>query len=156
VLPAVTTSTSPSPAPSDRAAADRALAAGLLGTWSTDVVSPEAASAAMVRTGTATYRDQVLTVLHLPGTARLTFEDLAYRAELDTEKVDEGTWSVRDGKLILAPYCTTSCQIVLAPTLHEGRLSLALIEDNSPDVDRVPSAAHATVIYSSAPFHHSR
>jgi hypothetical protein len=114
------------------------------------------AQTAMARTGTAAYRDSVLGVLHLPGTVTLIFDELAYRAQLDGEPVDEGTWSIRNGKLVLVPYCTTSCRMVLGPDLHEGTLNLALLEDHSPDVDRVPSAAHATVIYGSAPFHHLR
>jgi hypothetical protein len=144
-------STTPGPAQ-----ADTNLAADLVGTWTTGVVSPQMAQTAMARTGTAAYRDSVLRVLHLPGTITLTFEDLAYRAQVDGEPVDEGTWSVRNGKLVLVPFCTTSCRMVLGPDLHEGALNLALLEDDSPDVDRVPDAAHATVIYGSAPFHRPR
>jgi hypothetical protein len=156
VVPAVTASSTSSRAPADRAAADRRLAASLVGTWATGVVSTEDATAAMVRTGTAGYSADVLNQLRLPGAITISFEDLAYRTALDGEVVDEGTWSVHDGKLILAPYCTISCQVVFGPDLNDGVLSLALLEDDSPDVDRIPDAAPAAVVYTSAPFHRPR
>lgn len=155
LVPAASPSTNQSPTPVGQAEADRQMTADLMGTWTTGVVSPRTASAAMVRTGTAAYRDSVLHVLHLPGTITLTFENLAYRAQLDGEPVDEGTWSVRDGKLVLVPYCAISCRMEFGPSLHDGVLRLTLLKDTSPAVDRVPSSAHSSVIYGSAPFHRS-
>jgi hypothetical protein len=151
-VPAASTSTTPARVASTDA--DALLATALVGRWSTEVVTQEAATAAMVRTGTASHRDAVLAEVPLPGTLALQFDDLAYRVRRDGVLVDEGTWSVRDGRLRLVPSCD-DCGIALAPDIRGGSLRLALLDDTSPDVERVPDAAYATVIYCAAPFRRS-
>lgn len=159
---AQTTAPPPVPAASTSAAtpdrvsstdADALLATALVGEWTTVDVTPDAASAAMARTGTLAYREPVLAAMPLPGTVTLAFGDLTYRARLDGFPQDEGTWYVSDGKLVLVPSCN-HCNVVLAPDLHGGALRLALLVDTSPDLDRVPDAAYATVLWTSAPFRH--
>jgi hypothetical protein len=132
--------------------ADALLATALVGEWTTGPVTTDLATAAMARTGTLGYREPVLAAFPLPGTFSITFDDLAYQARLDGGSQDEGTWYVKDGRLVLVPSCD-HCNIVLAPDLHGGALRLALLEDTSPDVDRVPEAAYAAVLYTSTPFH---
>ena len=151
--PAVTAAptTSPTTDAVDRAA-DAALAAGITGEWTTGVVSVDQANAAMVRTGTSAYRETVLADLRVPGTFTLTFDELAYRARLDGEVVDVGTWYVSDGRLGLVPTCDR-CSVVLGPRLEGGVLTLSLLDDASPDYLRVPDAAFAAVLWTSAPFH---
>lgn len=131
--------------------ADALLAEALVGEWTTGVVTRDEATAAMARTGTLGYRESVLAVLRLPGTFRITFEHRRYRAQVNGGPRDEGTWHVRDGRLVLVPGCD-HCGLVLAPHLYGGVLRLALLEDTSPDVERVPDAAYATVPWTSAPF----
>jgi hypothetical protein len=106
----------------------------------------------MVRTGTAAHRDVVLADVGVPGRFTLTVDELAYRVSRDGEPEDEGTWYVKDGRLVLVPACD-HCGIVLAPQLADGLLRLALLDDTSPDHLRVPSAAFASVLYTAAPFH---
>jgi RNA polymerase sigma-70 factor (ECF subfamily) len=160
VMPNPLPSASPSAIQDDHRATDRRLAAALVGRWTTEVITPQAASAAVAHTGAGAYRDQVLQAFRFPGTLTLEFDDLTYRAKLDGKLVDRGSgsWSVSDGKVILVPDCTISwwCSIVLGPRIHDGVLALAPLEDHSPDVDRVPDFARATVIYGSAPFHRPR
>jgi hypothetical protein len=156
-VPAGSTSAQPSPRSSSSPTgtggvqADAALATGLRGDWVTDVVTAEQATAAMVRTGTAGHRDVVLTEVRVPGRFTLTLDELTYRVSLDGEPEDEGTWYVKDGRLVLVPGCD-HCGIVLAPQLADGVLRLALLDDTSPDYRRVPAAAFASVVYTSAPF----
>lgn len=151
----VTPTSSPSAEPPP-AAGDAALAAAIRGTWMTPVVTPELAAAAMARTGTLGYRDAVMADLRLPGILTLTFDELSYRATLHGQSVDEGTWYVRGGRLVLLPLCTTAnCRTVLQPDLTGDALRLLLVEDTSPDVDRVPQAAFTTVLYTAAPLRHS-
>ena len=152
-----TTSTTLAPTTSASAAAvdhaaDRSLAVQLAGTWTTRLVTPREATAAMVRTGTSDYREPVLAELRLPGTIRVTFSPLTYRVTRDGAHEDEGTWSVHDGRLVLVPSCE-HCGIVLGPRLGADTLILSLLEDTSPDYRRVPDAAYATVLWTSAAFH---
>lgn len=147
VTPTPSVSTEPPPAPGDAP-----LAAALRGTWVTPVVTKELAAAAMTRTGTLGYRDAVVADLNLPGRLTLTFDELSYRASLHGQSVDEGTWSVRGGRLVLVPLCTTAtCRIVVHPEVTGDTLRMLLLEDTSPDVDRVPAAAFSTVVYTAAP-----
>jgi hypothetical protein len=152
-LPAAATTEPTTPERVSSTDADALLAAAVVGEWTTAVVTPDAASAAMARTGTLAYREPVLTAMPLPGTFTVTFGELTYRARLGGGVQDEGAWYVDDGRLVLVPGCD-HCTIVLAPDLHGGALRLALLEDTSPDRDRVPDAAYATVLWTSAAFRH--
>lgn len=149
--PAVPAAPAPTADGTGRPESDDLLASRLVGEWTTAVVSPEEAAAAMARTGTLGHRDAVLRELPVPGTFALTFDVVTYQARLDGQEVDVGRWSVQNGRLVLTPSCGW-CRIVLWPEVDAGVLRLALVEDGSPEVRGVPSAAHASVIYTSAPF----
>ena len=134
-----------------RLEADARLTTALAGTWTTAVVTPAQATAALARTGNEAHRAVVLDDIRVPGRFSLVLDGRTFRTTLGDEQIDVGTWLVKDGRLEMTPSCGF-CHGVFVPRLDGDALHLTIVEVTSPDYKGVPDAAFASVAYTAAPF----